>query len=247
MKFSNILLMSGLSLAILVSSCKKDEEETAAATPPKIQMNGKTTGNIVEAPATAQVDGQMQGYLSQINQAGTFINILNSVPLNAQVTNRSTNSSATYYWTVSSEGATASYWYTVTENGNRYDVVFEIAYASPDLNVARSTYIDGWVATNGTSGDLTFHFDAFNSELNNYNYHYTWDTNASGDFHVLAYWNTNSSYQSLVYEAMVYHDGHGWVEYRYTLDTDNYVFHYDWNADWSSINYSYTINGVQQQ
>jgi len=26
MKFSNILLMSGLSLAILVSSCKKDEE-----------------------------------------------------------------------------------------------------------------------------------------------------------------------------------------------------------------------------
>lgn len=248
MTLKNYLLIFGLIAVTAFTSCKKDEaDEPSGADAPKITINGKSSGNIVDVPqnASSANNGQFNSAIGNVNQIGTFLTMLNSVPESAKATSRSTNSTVTYNWSTTDANGSYEVWYTVEEDGNNYNITYEIAISSADLTIPRTTYMSGWVAQNGQNGHLVFNFDAFTDGETNFNYTYNWDTNSSGDLHVLAYWNVNSSYSDIVYEATVYSAGGGTSEYRYTDDETNIVWHYEWNADWSQITWTYTVNGTE--
>jgi hypothetical protein len=255
MKFKNYFLIAGLSLAVMVSSCKKDEDETQdAVKAPSISMNGTTSGEIVtipaSAPAAATTDAQFSGALNNINQVGTFLQQLNNIPAGATVTNRSTNSATTYYWSTTDADMSYEVWYTVEEDGSNYNLTYEIAMSTAEMTIPRSTYMTGWVSQNGANGHLVLNFDVFFGGTDDYNYTYDWDTNAAGDFHVIAHWNVNSSDYGIadaVYEATVFATGAGQIDYNYTdSNSQSVIYHYDWNPNWTIVNWYWSINGDTQ-
>ncbi|MBN2669428.1 MAG: hypothetical protein JXR60_09375 [Bacteroidales bacterium] len=259
MKFKNYLLVFGLAVAVGFSSCKKDNDDdnTTSKPAPKVEMSSNSNGEVISIPANVSTNiqndqnlYQLSGAVSNINAVGSFLTALNSVPENAEVTNRSTNSSVTYHWTYNFEGGSYEYWYTVEESGVNYNLTYEIAVNSEDLTIPRTTYIEGWVSQTPGNGHLQFNFDAFTSGTTNYNYVYEWDTNSIGTFHLTVDWNVDDSqygyYAGMHYVAYVYADGSGQVDYSYTDQNTAYLYHYDWNADWSIIHWSYSINGTQE-
>lgn len=255
MTLKNYLLIFGLIVLTAFTSCKKDKEEdtppAAGLDVPEISVNATATGNIINVPQNAMYanDGQFSNVVGSVNQIGNFLTALNSVPDNATVTSRSTNSTTMYNWTVTQGDVIVEYWYTIIENGSNYDLTYEFAYTSPDLTIARNIYISGSVAQDGKNGHLVFNYDAFTDGETTFNYTYDWDTNTAGDLHILAYWNIDDmDYTNMIYEATVYAVGGGVAEYRYSnLDNDSIVWHYEWNADWSIITWTYTVNGEEDE
>ena len=252
MTLKNYLVIFGLIVATVFTSCKKDEEEPAASgsDAPKISVNATTSGEIITVPqnASSANGGQFNSIITNINQIGTFLTALNSVPENAKVTSRSTNSTTTYYWTISDQGGTYEVWYTVVESGENYTLTYDIAANTPDLTISRTTYISGWVAKNGKNGHLVFNYEAFTGEDGEFNYTYDWNTNSVGDLHILAHWNIDSGiYTDMIYEVTVYADGSGNAEHRYSDSDNNIVWHYEWNADWTVISWTYTVNGEEDR
>ena len=250
MKLTNYLLITGLVIATAFTSCKKDDtdDSPSASNAPTISVKGTTNGNIINVPQSAANanNGQFNAAIGNINQIGNFLAMLNNVPESATATARSTNSTVTYNWSSSDADGSYQIWYTVEEDGSNYNITYEIAVNSTDLTIPRTTYMTGWVAQNGLNGHLVFNFDAFTDGNTNYNYTYDWDTNASGDLHVLAHWNINSSTSSnIIYEATIYAAGNGISDYTYT-DTDgqSVAWHYEWKADWSQIMWTYSVNGT---
>lgn len=253
MKFKNYFLIAGLALAVVVSSCKKDDDDdqnTNTNKAPKIEMNGQTSGNIVEIPAAAPSESsaeyqQFSSAVGNINQVGSFLTQLNNIPENATVTNRSTNAATTYYWNASDANGTYEVWYTVEEDGNNYNLTYEIAMSNAQITIPRTTYMEGWVSQDGANGHLVLNINAFTDGTVDYNYTYDWDTNASGDFHVVAHWNVDAGTygnSDMVYEATVFASGAGQIDYTFTnYNSESVTYHYDWNADWTVINWSWTI------
>ena len=253
MTIKNYLLITVLVVATIFSSCKKDEEPEATSSAPKIEINGKSSGTIVEVPQSAANanNGQFQGVTTNINAVGQFVTLLNSVPENA-TTSRSTNAATTYNWSASDENGTYEVWYSVEESGSNYNITYELAMTytnNPEMSFGRTAILSGWIAQNGANGHLVINYAAFTGGDATLNYVYDWDTNAAGDFHVTAEFNmgNTSQYANIHYEATVYADGHGVVDYSYADGTNNIVWHYDWNSNWTIVNWTYTINGSVDQ
>jgi len=255
MTLKNYLLIFGLTSALVFTSCSKEEETTDDnSAPPKIEVKGSaSSGNIIDLPQNASTanNGQFQGVTSNINTVGQFITLLNSVPENA-TTDRSTNSGVTYNWSVSNNGITIEYWYTVEENGANYNITYDLAYtsvANPELSFARTTLLTGWIAQNGQAGDLTINYNVLSNTGDfNLNYHYTWNTEANGDLNVVADFNLGADSQTanVHYVAKVYAAGGGYVDYTYTnTNQESIAWHYEWNADWTVVSWTYTINGSE--
>ncbi len=249
MTLKNYLLPFLFITALVFTSCKKDDDELTGADAPTIEINGVTAGNIIEVPAAAQSanNGQFNSVVSNINQIGLILQQLNNIPANATGTstsNKSTNSSVTYYWSDSNDYGVFEVWYTVEENGANYNLTYEIAIETADITIPRTKYMDGWVSQDGQNGNIVFYFEAFTNGETDFNYTYEWNTNTAGDFNVLAYWNIDSMYSQMEYEATVYADGSGFSEYRYSFGTDSYIQHYEWNSSWTEVTWSYSVNGV---
>jgi len=257
MKLTNYLLIVGLIATMVLSSCSKDEDDSSSTTtptgPPKIEVNGKTSGNIVEIPQNAMNanNGQFSGVAQNINQVGMFLDMLNNIPANATTT-RDANAAVTYYWTQTQQGSTIEIWYTVEESGANYEIEYDIAVSDltdPEYSFPRTTIMSGWVAQNGANGHLVLNYAALIDGSTEFNYTYDWDTNAAGDFHVTADFNIgdNGLFADMFYEATVYAAGNGEIDYSYTDGTNEILYHYDWNADWTIVNWSYSINGEIEQ
>lgn len=258
MKLTNYLLIVGLVATMILSGCSKDEEDSkdsskVTAGPPKIEVNGKTTGNIVEIPQNAMNanNGQFSGVAQSVNQVGQFLTMLNNIPTDATST-RDANAAVTYYWTQTQQEGTIEVWYTVEEEGLNYNIEYDIAVTDlvdPEYSFARTTIMSGWVAQNGANGHLVINYSAFTDGNTSFNYTYDWDTNAAGDFHVTADFNIDDTngYGNIFYEATVFAAGNGEIDYSFTDGTNEILYHYDWNADWTIVNWTYSINGNIEQ
>ena len=248
MTSKSYLIIFGLIVATAFTSCKKEDESTppAEADKPVISLNASASGNIIDIPQNALEanNGAFNSVVSNVNQVSAVIAQLNDIPENATTTSRSTNSEVTYNWTFSNSDGMYEIWYTVNESEIKYDVTYEISLTvDGELTIPRTEYISGWVLKNGKDGYLTYNLQIFNTSTPNYTF--SWDTNLAGDLHVLSTWsNTEDSYYTnIIYETTVYAAGNGETEYKYTSDEDNIVWHYEWNADWSVITWTYSVNG----
>lgn len=257
MKLKKYLLIAGLTSVMMFTSCSKDEDSnnspTETAGPPKIEVNGKTTGNIVEIPQNAMNanDGKFAPIAQNVNQVGLFLTRLNSIPENATTT-RDANAAVTYYWTETDSEVTVEAWYTVEEAGLNYNIEYDIAVTDlvdPEYSFVRTNVMTGWVVQNGTNGHLVINYSAFTDGNTTFNYTYDWDTNAAGDFHVTAEFNMGEDgmYADMFYEATVFAAGNGEIEYSFTDGTDEFIYYYEWNADWTVINWIYYFNGEVEQ
>lgn len=252
MKLQNYFLIFGLIIAVLFSGCEKDDKadptEITKSTPPKIEVNGKATGNIIDVPLNAQEanDNQFQSVASEINQIGTFITKLNDIPAEA-TTDQINSSTVEYYWLNITNGVTTEVWYLVEESGFNYNLTYDIAISNtnyPDSSITRTNFITGVVSQNGINGDLTFNAGIFSPGLS---YHYAWNTNTLGTLHIEADFilGTLSPYTNIHYEANLYAAGHGEIDYTFTDSEDNDgISHYEWNSSWTIVTFTFSYNGI---
>ena len=228
LKNTHFLKFLFLSILIIVSGCKKEEEVISSQ--PDFQPQFTTTSVTSITPPSLQTNGDAMGnaMLSQINTymmlPSMYMNalggMLQEVPSNAKI--GSAASPPTWTWNYGGYVIT----YTYNQTSTQYTFSYTIA-----MNGSVWYNISGWENINGTAGHWDYNFNLSNvpggASSGNWTIDFDWQQPTTGEFDFQMAYDFGSLSSDVYVDMNVNtNNGSGW--YNYYTPSTTLMYEYVW-------------------
>lgn len=242
MKFKiNFLWYFFVGLALLLTSCNKDEEE-ATPEPETIAFNQEEVVNQLPSAMLSSSDENAQTVVGLVESATDWSAFEEYFePAEEAVIVKS--SDVTYKWSWTYGSSQIIFWWTYEEDATKNYWTLEIQWD----NGIRAPFLEAWENKDGTQGELKYSFAWTDTEededYNDLYWVYTYEIASNGDYTFTWVYETDSdAYDNyLKYEVFVSHDGSGSVSYYLT---GSLFYMAEWDASGNGTLYYYLGGGT---